>query len=72
MSGPRFTCVTCGKKGPIFMRPIELFEMRTDIPARSGSIHNMDPQGHFCTLRCAARYGVRAATIAAKATGGAR
>jgi hypothetical protein len=27
----------------------------------SGSLHYMDPQGLFCKLRCAARYGVVAA-----------
>lgn len=62
-TGPRFRCLQCGKTGPIFLKPDELFSMRTDIPARSGSIHVIDSRGHFCTLRCAARYGVRAAEL---------
>lgn len=31
--------------------------------ARSTSISLIDPAGFFCTLRCAARYGVKAATL---------
>jgi hypothetical protein len=35
------------------------------MPARSTSVHHMDPTGQFCTLRCAAAAGValRAAVL---------
>ena len=57
----RRVCLNCGKPiGPLFQRPTADFP-RLDMPTRSHSISAMDPDGFFCTLRCAARYGVRAA-----------
>jgi hypothetical protein len=58
---PSGFCFSCGAKiGPLFLRPTPDFP-RGDAPARSGSLHYMDPDGYFCRLRCAARYGVTAA-----------
>lgn len=61
MTAARFKCRRCGKTGPIFLRPTPKFPA-TNHGARSMSIHVMDPTGLFCTLRCAAEYGVTRAT----------
>lgn len=61
MTDPTGFCFQCGARiGPLFMRPTPDFP-KGDTPTRSSSIHAMDPKGYFCRLRCAARYGVRAA-----------
>jgi hypothetical protein len=61
MSRPTGFCLQCGKKiGALFERPTTDFP-RGNIPTRSGDLSAMDPEGYFCRLRCAARYGVKAA-----------
>jgi hypothetical protein len=61
MAEPTGRCFQCGAPiGALFMRPTPDFPAG-DTPTRSGSIHAMDPTGYFCKLRCAARYGVKAA-----------
>lgn len=59
MNTQRFRCRQCGAAGPLFQRPTA---SGYQMPTRSTSINTMDPHGLFCTLRCAARFGVRAAT----------
>ena len=51
----RSACAWCGKP----MVPLLLTEdgLRW---SRSASLANMDRDGYFCTLRCAARFGVSA------------
>jgi len=60
-SSRRFRCLRCDREGPMFLRPTANFPQLQ--AARSTSIHVMDPQGHFCRLRCAAEYGVAAAPV---------
>jgi hypothetical protein len=51
-------CLQCGRKMPLF-----LFQQdkKHNLTTRSTSIARLDPDGIFCTLRCAAAYGVHAA-----------
>lgn len=46
-------CLHCERKMPKSL----------DYKSRSMAIARMDPAGYFCTLRCAAEFGVACATV---------
>ena len=50
-AAPRNSCIRCAK-------PVS--------NGRRGELNTIDPEHLFCTLRCAASYGVRFATMIAK------
>lgn len=52
------TCVECG--GRFYLFQLKPWSDGSPRAARSNDLHHMDPHGQFCTLRCAASYGVRA------------
>lgn len=57
---PRISfCLYCGKK-----LPKSNTQKGSNIKTRSMTIGHIDPNVLFCTLRCAACYGVRAARSA--------
>jgi hypothetical protein len=59
------TCRQCGKPVPIYKNDCTFPDGKVwhRTGARSGSTRMMsiDPNKYFCTLRCAAMFGVRAA-----------
>lgn len=58
-------CLECGKK-----LPKENFQDEEKrIPTRSFDLSRIDPDMFFCTLRCAAKYGVRKAEAINKKQG---
>ena len=56
MTAPKYKqCCWCSKP-----MPSSLMQQDRKLTTRSMSIHRMDPDGRFCTLRCAAKMGVHA------------
>jgi uncharacterized protein with LGFP repeats len=52
-------CAWCGRKVPRYAAQWGPYPAGS--PNVSGSMSHIDPTGIFCTMRCAASYGVRAA-----------
>lgn len=54
---PRCVCVNCSK-------PFRVFQVKNPRwPTRNDLIHRSDPRGYFCTLNCAAAYGLSCAHV---------
>lgn len=49
-------CLQCHTKMPKFLTTLD-----GKLGSRSNSISSIDRKGYFCTLRCAAKYGFKAA-----------
>lgn len=57
---PELKCKMCGRYFKMWRQDLSSID-GSPRPARSLSIHYIDKLGHFCKLRCAAKYGTAVA-----------
>jgi len=56
---PAPRCMNC-------QRPVSRAKTKAGGPVRSMDLHRMDPNHFFCTMRCAATFGILCAQVIAK------